>query len=174
MGIPYSREINAAFSQVTPLVAAGYKVLQTTKNISIILAVIQVLTVILLGAILVVLGAILVAVNPDLEVERQRLITPWLKSVLHISLYGILKTLFSSAVVLAAVAYAAWRLFLFEQWVEDVEYEANVDADKALEEVEEEEKKGKGGKGKEKKGGKKGKGKEGKGEVDEVLEGEGK
>src|SRR5690242_15115844 len=69
MGIPYSREINAAFSQVTPLVAAGYKVLRTTKNISILLAAIQVLTVVLLGAILVVLVGILYAVNPDLEVR---------------------------------------------------------------------------------------------------------
>lgn len=70
MGIPYSREINAAFEQVTPLVAAGYKVLRTTKNISIILAIIQVLTVVLLGLILFALIALLYTINPDLEVRR--------------------------------------------------------------------------------------------------------
>ena len=69
MGIPYSREINAAFEQVTPLVAAGFKVLKTTKNISILLAVIQVLTVIFLAMILMVLLGIAYAVNPDLEVD---------------------------------------------------------------------------------------------------------
>lgn len=68
MGIPYSREINAAFEQVTPLVAAGFQVLRTTKNISIILAIIQVLTVLLLGLILFALIALLYTVNPDLEV----------------------------------------------------------------------------------------------------------
>jgi hypothetical protein len=73
MGIPYSREINAAFEQVTPLVAAGYKVLRTTKNISIILAIIQVLTVIFLGSILLALVALLYTVNPDLEVRNNKL-----------------------------------------------------------------------------------------------------
>ena len=79
MGIPYSREINAAFSQVTPLVAAGYKVLRTTKNISILLAIIQVLTVFFLFLILVALLALLYSVNPDLEKEREQLVTPPLK-----------------------------------------------------------------------------------------------
>ena len=69
MGIPYSREINAAFEQVTPLVAAGFKVLRTTKNISIILAIIQVLTVLLLGLILFALIVLIYTVNPDLEVS---------------------------------------------------------------------------------------------------------
>jgi hypothetical protein len=69
MGIPYSREINAAFDQVTPLVAAGFKVLKTTRNISILLAIIQVLTVIFLALILVVLLGVLYSVNPDLEVK---------------------------------------------------------------------------------------------------------
>jgi hypothetical protein len=70
MGIPYSRQINAAFEQVTPLVAAGYKVLQTTRDISILLAVIQVLTVVLLFGILLALVAVLYCVNPDLEVPH--------------------------------------------------------------------------------------------------------
>lgn len=69
MGIPYSRQINAAFEQVTPLVAAGFKVLQTTRDISIILAVIQVLTVIFLFLILLALFALLYTVNPDLKVR---------------------------------------------------------------------------------------------------------
>jgi hypothetical protein len=69
MGIPYSREINAAFEQVTPLVAAGFKVLTTMKNISVLLAVIQILTVLCLMAILAVLLAIVYCVNPDLEVR---------------------------------------------------------------------------------------------------------
>lgn len=68
MGIPYSREINAAFEQVTPLVAAGFEVLRTTKNISIILAIIQVLTVLFLGMILGALVVLIYVVNPDLEV----------------------------------------------------------------------------------------------------------
>lgn len=76
MGIPYSREINAAFEQVTPLVAAGYKVLRTTKNISIILAIIQVLTVIFLGLILLALAALLYTVNPDLEVRSPKFTFP--------------------------------------------------------------------------------------------------
>lgn len=69
MGIPYSRQINAAFEQVTPLVAAGFKVLRTTRDISILLAVIQVLTVALLGLILLGIVALLYCVNPDLEVR---------------------------------------------------------------------------------------------------------
>lgn len=68
MGIPYSREINAAFEQVTPLVGAGFKVLQTMKDISILLAVIQVLTVLSLLLILFVLILLVYSVNPDLEV----------------------------------------------------------------------------------------------------------
>jgi hypothetical protein len=71
MGIPYSRQINAAFEQVTPLVAAGFKVLRTTRDISILLAVIQVLTVALLGLILLGLVALLYSVNPDLEVRKR-------------------------------------------------------------------------------------------------------
>ena len=70
MGIPYSREINNAFEQVTPLVAAGFKVLKTTRNISIVLAIIQVLTCVFLAAILMVMLGILYSVNPDLEVTK--------------------------------------------------------------------------------------------------------
>lgn len=76
MGIPYSREINNAFDQVTPLVAAGFEVLQTTKNISILLAAIQVLTCVFLGAILLALMGLICTVNPDLEMEKDELVTP--------------------------------------------------------------------------------------------------
>jgi hypothetical protein len=69
MGLPYSKQINAAFEQVTPLVAAGFKVLRTTRDISILLAIIQVLTVLLLFLILLGLIALLYCVNPDLEVR---------------------------------------------------------------------------------------------------------
>lgn len=79
MGIPYSRQIDAAFSQVTPLVAEGFKVLETTKNISILLATIQVFTVIFLFLIFGTLIALLISVNPDLEHERKTLVTPVLR-----------------------------------------------------------------------------------------------
>lgn len=79
MGLPYSKQINAAFNQVTPLVAAGFEVLQTTKNISLLLAAIQVLTVVLLAFIFLELFALLVTINPDLETERQAVVTPAVK-----------------------------------------------------------------------------------------------
>jgi hypothetical protein len=79
-------------------------------------------------------------------------------------MWGIIKSLVSTGVVLASVGWAVWKFFLVKKWVEDVEYEGNVDADEALENLEdgeeeedgekkEEEKnkgKGKGGKGKKK------------------------
>ena len=101
--------------------------------------------------------------------ERKALITPGLRYYAHMTLFGILKTLFTTALALGAAGYAAWRLFLFEQWVEDVEYEANVDANKALEDLEEDEAAKKRGK----KEGKKGKEKA-KSEADKILEEEGK
>ncbi|RDW85263.1 hypothetical protein BP6252_02853 [Coleophoma cylindrospora] len=79
MGIPYSRQIHLAFDQVTPLVAAGFQVLETTKNITFLLAAIQVLNSVFLGLILVALLALLVTLNPDIEYERQVLVTPVVK-----------------------------------------------------------------------------------------------
>ena len=86
MGIPYSREINHAFKElnkaygkVTPLVAAAYEVLETTKNISLLLAGIQVLTVLLLALILLALVGLLITMNPDLEDERTEFVTPIVK-----------------------------------------------------------------------------------------------
>jgi hypothetical protein len=79
MGLPYSKQINEAFDQVTPLVAEGFKVLETTKNISILLAVVQVLNTFLLFLILGALIALLITTSPDLEHERRILITPVLQ-----------------------------------------------------------------------------------------------
>ncbi|KAG9191073.1 hypothetical protein G6011_09161 [Alternaria panax] len=135
MGIPYSRQINAAFEQVTPLVAAGFKVLRTTRDISILLAVIQVLTVFFLGLILTVLVMLLYCVNPDLEEERKAIVTPWLRYFASITLWSIFRTLFSLLAVVGLAGAVAWHFFLAKQWVEDVEYEGNVDADKALEDL---------------------------------------
>ncbi|KIL86183.1 hypothetical protein FAVG1_10579 [Fusarium avenaceum] len=79
MGMPYSKQVNAAFDQVTPLVAAGFEVLQTTKNIAILLAVIQVFVAIILTLTLLAILALIYSVNPDLETERQALVTPVMK-----------------------------------------------------------------------------------------------
>ena len=88
MGIPYSREINKAFDelnkaygQVTPLIEAAYEVLETTKNISLLLAAIQVLTVVLLGLILLASVGILITLNPAFEAERDELVVPMLQWV---------------------------------------------------------------------------------------------
>ncbi|KAF2873615.1 hypothetical protein BDV95DRAFT_488790 [Massariosphaeria phaeospora] len=157
MGIPYSREINAAFEQVTPLVAAGFKVLQTTKNISILLAVIQVLTVFFLFLILLALILLLYCVNPDLATERKQLVTPFLQSLARISSWDIVKGTVSATVALGIALGVAYRVFLWERLREDVEFEGGEDADKALEDMDGKDK------GEKKKGGKKGeKEKEGK------------
>jgi len=79
MGLPYSKQINAAFDQVTPLVAEGFEVLQTTKNISVFLAVCQVLTAVFLALILVAMLGLLITMNPELEYERQEIVTPAMK-----------------------------------------------------------------------------------------------
>jgi hypothetical protein len=81
MGIPYSKEINTALDQVAPLVEAGFVVLRTTKNISILLMILQILTVLLLGLILLTGFGIILSVNPDLERERRQLVTPVVKWV---------------------------------------------------------------------------------------------
>lgn len=87
MGIPYSREINAAFDQVTPLVAEVDRILRTMHNISIIVAVIQVLTVVLLFAILLVLVLIVYSVNPDLEVRFALFLTFFLSPFPNLSTF---------------------------------------------------------------------------------------
>lgn len=62
--------------------------------------------------------------------------------------------------VLGLTGWAVWKLLIVKKWVEDVEYEGNVDADAALEELEDgEEEKADKKKEEEGKGNEKGKGK---------------
>ncbi|KAF2651416.1 hypothetical protein K491DRAFT_719839 [Lophiostoma macrostomum CBS 122681] len=155
MGIPYSREINAAFDQVTPLVAAGFKVLKTTKNISILLAVIQVLTVLFLALILWVMIALVYCVNPDLEAERRTLVTPIFQRLAHVTFIGILESI-AAALVGFGGFVAMGFFFLSARSADETEKVGNQDADKALESMDEadtgakkekkKKKKGKGGK----------------------------
>ena len=145
MGIPYSHQINEAFDQVTPLVASGFQVLETTKNIAVMLAVIQVYTAGLLTLILLALLGLLFSLNPDLEVERRTLVTPamrWLASWIvegegkRKSIVGVLSLL------LAIVTFAAWlRLYYVRQ------AEAAVLAEEREREAGEEEEKGGKGSG---------------------------
>jgi hypothetical protein len=131
MGIPYSREINAAFEQVTPLVAAGFKVLRTTKNISILLAIIQVLTVFFLFLILLALLLLLITVNPDLDHERKTIVTPALRWLTQFSVWGLIRSVVSTTAVFGGLLWAGYHVFLKER--DGVEGEGNEDADKALE-----------------------------------------
>ncbi|KAL1606347.1 hypothetical protein SLS60_003749 [Paraconiothyrium brasiliense] len=136
MGIPYSREINAAFEQVTPLVAAGFKVLRTMKDISILLAVIQVLTVLSLLMILFVLVLLLYSVNPDLEHERTNIVTPLLRTLASLTLWDVFKGLVTPVASITLVLGIAWWIFRLEH-VEQHELErtADEDADEALESI---------------------------------------
>jgi hypothetical protein len=79
MGIPYSKQINQAFDQVTPLVAEGFKVLEKTKNIAVLLLWLEILSTTILALLLVFLIALLITVNPDLEEERRTIVTPVVK-----------------------------------------------------------------------------------------------
>lgn len=101
MGIPYSKQINNAFDEVTPLVAAGFRVLRTSRNISILLAAIQVVNTLLLSLAVIGVLALLITVNPDLDDERRTVVTPavkwcaawlvdrvWLRIVLATTLIG--------------------------------------------------------------------------------------
>lgn len=134
----YSREINAAFEQVTPLVVAGFKVLRTTKNISILLAVIQVLTVVFLGIIALILIAILYSVNPDLENERRQLVTPFFRWLASISLWSFCKSLAGATLALGTVVVVGW-LILEEERVEGED--ADQDASELVDEETEKAKK---------------------------------
>jgi hypothetical protein len=95
--------------------------------------------------------------------ERKNLVTPWLRLIAQITIWGVVKSAASAGAVLAAVGWAVWKGLVMKKWVEDVEYEGNVDADKALEDLDggDEEKKKAEEKEKETKdeAGKKGKGK---------------
>ena len=79
MGVPYSQEIRTAVDQVAPLVAA----VQTTKNIFILLAAVQVIKVVLLALILLAMIALLITVNTDLEDERAAVVTPVMKWIIN-------------------------------------------------------------------------------------------
>ncbi|KAH6647554.1 hypothetical protein BKA67DRAFT_539412 [Truncatella angustata] len=79
MGLPYSKQIHTAFDQVTPLVAAGFEVLRTTKNIAVFLAFLQVFVAVVLTLNLCALLGLIMTVNPELELERTRIVTPVLK-----------------------------------------------------------------------------------------------
>ncbi|KAF9736700.1 hypothetical protein PMIN04_000046 [Paraphaeosphaeria minitans] len=158
MGIPYSREINAAFEQVTPLVGAGFKVLRTMKDISILLAAIQVLTVLSLLLILFVLILLLYSVNPDLEHERQTLVTPLLRKAASLTLWHVFKGLVTPVASISLVLGLAWWVFRLEHAEQhELERTAGYDADEALASIsgdahKKQKKKGKG-KGAKRKGG---------------------
>ena len=113
MGLPYSKEIHAAFDQVTPLVAAGFEVVQTTKNIAIVVAVIQVITTFTLILILFALLALLITCNPDMETERQQLITPSMQYLASwVYTYGrVAKYVLNAAFVVGLVVsgYSIWQ-----------------------------------------------------------------
>ncbi len=79
MGIPYSKQIHYAFDQVTPLVAYGFRVLETSRDIAVLMALIQASMCMLLGLTLLALLALLITVNPDLEPERRAIVTPAVK-----------------------------------------------------------------------------------------------
>ena len=147
MGIPYSKQINAAFDQVTPLVSAGFEVLQTTKNISILLAAIQVVTVIILAAILLTLLALLISVNPDLEAERAAIVTPVVKwcacwAMPKCEARG--RVLVSGIVLLLVVFVGSWVWFSVVTDVKDVAAEEAVDGGEGKGEGEEAKGKGEG------------------------------
>jgi len=123
MGIPYSKQIHAAFDQVTPLVAAGFEVLQTTKNISILLAAIQVVTVLILGLILLTLIALLISVNPDLEAERTAIVTPvvrWCACWAMPACEARGRVMISAIVLLVVVFVGSWVWYSVVTDVKDV------------------------------------------------------
>jgi amino acid transporter len=130
MGIPYSKQINAAFDQVTPLVASAFEVLQTTKNIAILLVVIQVCTVILLLLILLALIGLLFTMNPDLETERRILVTPamqWLASWTIEASEKRKSFIGGLSLVLAIVGFVVWVRICYVRKAEEVEEDASKD-----------------------------------------------
>jgi hypothetical protein len=134
MGVPYSRQIHAAFDQVTPLVASGYEVLQTTKNVAILLAIIQVCTVLSLLLILIALIGLLFTVNPDLETERHVLVTPamkWLAGWITEASEKRNGFIAALLLVLAIVGFSVWvRVYYVKKLVEEVEMEERLVEDK--------------------------------------------
>ncbi|KAK5170379.1 uncharacterized protein LTR77_004966 [Saxophila tyrrhenica] len=131
MGIPYSREINAAFEQVTPLVAAGFEVLETTKNIALALFFIQIFTAITLTFILLALIGLLYTLNPDLEHERKVFVTPTMKWMASwwLGKHGAPKSVAAGLVAVFALAgfgFLGW--VYYKRQVEDATVENHVPA----------------------------------------------
>jgi hypothetical protein len=100
-------------------VAHGFKVLQTTRNITYLLAAIQVLTAMFLGLILITLLGLIITVSPDLEHERQVLVTPtvrWLAgSVIQ---YGRWVQVCVWTVIIGSVVGAAGGVYVTREVVE--------------------------------------------------------
>jgi TctA family transporter len=137
MGIPYSRQIHAAFDQVTPLVAAGFEVLQTTKNISILLAAIQVITVVILALILLAMLGLLITVNPDLHAERTAIVTPvvrWCACWVMPECEARWRLALSAFVLFAALFVLGWVCFSVSTDVKEIEAEEAVAAEHVKEE----------------------------------------
>ena len=132
MGIPYSREINSAFEQVTPLVASAYEVLQTTKNIAILLAWIQITTVVLLTLILLALVGLLFTMNPDLDKERKAIVTPVMKWVASwvLKSSGTRKSIAGLLIILFALSGFGFLAYVYYvRNVEDATVENEVGGD---------------------------------------------
>ncbi|KAF2646061.1 hypothetical protein P280DRAFT_464329 [Massarina eburnea CBS 473.64] len=114
MGVPYSREIDAAFLQVTPLVQQIAPLITTAKVVVVVIALVQVFVVGLLCAILGVLVAGVVCVNPDLERERRKLVTPAVKWLVRRTRWDLLRGLLFItipvifAVFLAVLGFSMW------------------------------------------------------------------
>jgi hypothetical protein len=126
MGIPYSKQINLAFDQVTPLVAHGFKVLQTTRNITYLLAAIQVLTAVFLGLILIATFGLIITVSPDLEHERQVLVTPVVKWIAGTVMdYGWAVRAGVWIVIVGSVAGAAGGVYVTWEVSESVDVEVD-------------------------------------------------
>ncbi|KAE9364953.1 hypothetical protein N431DRAFT_473047 [Stipitochalara longipes BDJ] len=124
MGIPYSKQINLAFDQVTPLVAHGFKVLQTTRNITYVVAAVQILTAVFLGLILITLLGLIITVSPDLEHERQTLVTPLVRYLANSAVqYGRWLQVGLWTIILGCIVGTAGGLYVTREITESVEVE---------------------------------------------------
>ena len=121
MGIPYSREINAAFEQVTPLVASGYEILQTTKNIAWLLLILEICSVVLLLLILLALTGLLFTMNPELEKERHLLVTPAMKWIAGWTITSSEYRASIAGVVVGLFALAGFGFLFYVYWIRNVE-----------------------------------------------------
>lgn len=119
MGMPYSKQVNAAFDQVTPLVAAGFEVLRTTKNIAVFLAFLQAFVALILTLTLFAILALIYSVNPDLEEERRALVTPCMQWIASWAIeYGSLTAWILK--VLVVLVTAGMGIFLWQGSTTDI------------------------------------------------------